>query len=75
MKDVLTISQIETKYDSEWVLVQNPATNSLMEVISGKVLFHSKDRDEVYRKAVKLRPKKFAMLHIGKLPKDTAIIL
>jgi hypothetical protein len=75
MKEMLTISQIETKFDSEWVLVQDPVTNSLLEVISGEVLFHSKDRDEVYRKAVKLRPKKFAMLRIGKLPKDTAIVL
>ena len=44
-------------------------------MLSGKVLFHSKDRDEVYQKAVALRPKRFAMLYTGAMPKDTAIVL
>jgi len=46
-----------------------------LEVQSGKVLSHSKDRDEVYREAVRLRPKRFAMLYTGTLPRDTAIVL
>ena len=46
-----------------------------LEVKSGKVRWHSKDRDEVYRKAVELRPKRFAMLYTGTLPKDAAIVL
>jgi hypothetical protein len=37
--------------------------------------WHSKDRDEVYRKAVELRPKPFAMLYIGKMPEGTGIVL
>lgn len=36
---------------------------------SGKVVWHSKDRDEVYRKAVELRAKRFAVLYTGKMPK------
>jgi hypothetical protein len=40
-----------------------------------KALWHSKDRDEVYRKAVELRPKRFAMLYTGKMPEDTAVLL
>jgi hypothetical protein len=75
MDDVLTISQIERQFDSEWVLVENPQTNQEMQVQAGKVLWHSKDRDEVYRKAIELRPKRFAMLYTGKMPKGTAIIL
>ncbi len=75
MDEVLTISQIERQFDSEWVLVENPQTNQDMEVQAGKVLWHSRDRDEVYRKAVELRPKRFAMLYTGKMPKDTAIVL
>ena len=46
-----------------------------LDVRSGKVLFHDKNRDEVYRRAVRLRPKNFAMLYTGKLPKDAAIVL
>jgi hypothetical protein len=75
MDTVLTAAQIEAQFESEWVLVEDPQTNDALEVQSGRVRWHSKDRDEVYRKAVELRPKRFAMLYTGKMPKDTAIVL
>jgi hypothetical protein len=75
MDRVLTLKQIEERFESEWILVEDPETNDALEVQSGKVLWHSKDRDQVYRKAVELRPKRFAMLYTGKIPKDTAIVL
>ena len=75
MDKVMSIAEIETQFESEWVLVEDPKTNEALEVQSGTVRCHSKDRDEVYRKAVELRPKRFAMLYTGKLPKDTAIVL
>ena len=75
MDRVLTLKQIEERFESEWVLVEEPETNDALEVQRGKVLWHSKDRDQVYRKAVELRPKRFAMLYTGKIPKDTAIVL
>ena len=75
MEEVLTIAQIEARLDSEWILVGDPQTNEALEVQSGKVLWHSKDREEVYRKAAELRPKRSAMLYTGKMPKDTAVVL
>ena len=75
MDKVLTIAEIESQFESEWVLVGDPQTNELLEVKSGKVLHHSKDRDEVYRKAVEVRPKRFAMLYTGTIPQGTEIVL
>jgi hypothetical protein len=75
MADVLTIAEIEAQFIAEWVLVEDPQTNDALELQCGKVLSHSKDRDEVYREAVRLRPKRFAMLYTGTLPKDTAVVL
>ncbi len=75
MADVLTISEIKAKFKSEWVMVENPQTNESLEIQSGKARYHSKDRDAVYREAVKRRPKRFAMLYTGTIPKDTAIVL
>ena len=72
MDDILTIAQIEAQFDSEWVLVEAPRTNDASEVQSGKVRWHSK---EVYRQAVVLRPKRFAILYTGKMPEDTALVL
>ncbi len=40
----MTISEIESEFDSEWVLVDEPETNEQLEVLKGKVLHHSKDR-------------------------------
>ena len=34
-----------------------------------------RDREEVYRQAVVLRPERFAILYTGKMPEDTAIVL
>lgn len=75
MDAILTIAQIEAQFASEWVLVEAPQTNDALEVQSGKVRWHSKDREEVYRQAVALRPKRFAILYTGKMPEDTAIVL
>ena len=75
MDEVLTIAQIEAQFESEWVLIEDAQTNEALEVQSGKVRWHSKDRDEVYRKAVELRPRRFAMLYTGRMPRDTAIAL
>lgn len=75
MNETLTITQIETQFEGEWILVEDPQTNEALEVQSGRVCWHSKDRDEVYRKAVELRPQRFAMLYTGKIPEDTAIVL
>ena len=75
MERVMTIGEIESEFDSEWVLVDEPETNEQLEVLKGKVLHHSKDRDEVYRKAVSLRPKRCAILYTGEIPKDAVIVL
>jgi hypothetical protein len=75
MDSVLTITEIEAQFGSEWVLVKDPQTNEALEVVSGKVICHSKVRDEVYRWAVATRPERFAVLYTGTIPKDAAIAL
>jgi hypothetical protein len=75
MSEILTLVEIEARFDSEWVLLDEPQTSDALEVQSGQVLFHSKDRDEVYRKAIELHPKRFAMVFTGAMPENTAIVL
>lgn len=75
MDEVLTIAEITSRFAAEWILVEDPETDESLEVLSGKVRLHSKDRDEVYREAVKLRPKRFAVLYTGTIPENTAIVL
>jgi hypothetical protein len=75
MEQEMTLAEIESQFDSEWVLVAEPETNEQLEVVKGRVLHHSKDREEVYRKAVSLRPKRSAILYTGKIPDDTVVVL
>lgn len=71
----MTVAEMEADFVGEWVLVGDPETDEALEVLSGRVLHHSQDRDEVYRRAVALRPKRSAILYTGRMPEGTAIVL
>jgi hypothetical protein len=73
--NILSLAQIETRFDAEWVLLEDPVLGEDGKVAGGKVIWHSKDRDEVYHKAVELRLKHSAFLYTGTMPEDTAIVL
>jgi len=75
MATIMTLQEIQDRFDSEWVLIDEPQTNEALEVEAGRVVWHSKDRDEVYRKAIELRPKRFALHYTGRMPEGTAIVL
>ena len=75
MVEEMTIEEIESKFDSEWVLIGDPRTDEPLDVLGGRVLCHSKDRDEVHREAVSLRPKRSAVVYTGEIPEDTAVVL
>ena len=70
MEPILTAAEMEAQFPAEWILVENPQTSDFLEVQNGLVRWHSKDRDEVYRKAVEFRPQRFAILYTGQIPDD-----
>jgi hypothetical protein len=53
MKKVLTMKELEARYSGEWVLLVNPVHSKVMEPIRGELVFHSNDRDDVYKEAHK----------------------
>ncbi len=71
----MTLQEMEAQFDSEWILVGDPQTNDSLEVVQGTMLCHSKDRDEVYSAAVKLRPKHSAIVYTGKMSPDEIFVL
>ena len=75
MNEVLTIDEIKSRFDAEWILVEDPELSEKLEVMGGKVLYHSKNRDEVYKQAIKLRPKHSAYLYTGRVAEDLVIML
>ena len=71
----ITIAEIRSQFDSEWVLIENPTTDAALNVLGGRVLHHSKDREEVYRTAVLRQPKRSAVVYTGEIPDGTAVVL
>lgn len=75
MNEILTRSEIETRFNSEWILIADPEVDEHLNVTRGKIIAHSTDRDEVDRRAVELRLKHSAFLYTGQVPDDVVIVI
>jgi hypothetical protein len=74
MNEVLTIAEIKSRFDGEWVLVADPEMNKNHEVQSGRVMYHGKDREAMYDCDAALQLKKAAYLYLGVMP-DMSVML
>lgn len=75
MNEVMSLAEIRDRFESEWVLLEDPEATEILEVTGGRVLWHSRDRDEVYRKARTLQPRHSAIIYTGTLPEDAVVVL
>jgi hypothetical protein len=75
MNGVMTLVEIERSFDSEWVLVGDPEYDAQGEVVRGTVLFHGKNRDEMYQRDTELRPRSAAYVYTGSIPDNVAFAL
>lgn len=75
MNNTMTMEEIKAQFDSEWVLILEPEYENNVRVKRGRVACHSKDKEEVYRKALELRPRHLAVYYIGTIPDEPVIIL
>lgn len=73
--EILTVKEIEDRYPSGWVLIEDPEVDEQLDVIRGRVIWHSADRDGVDRKMLELRPKSPATLYTGPWPEDMVYVL
>lgn len=75
MNEVMTLAEIKERFNSEWVLIADPEVDEHFQIIRGKIVWHSKNRDEVYRKAAEMQLKHTAFLYTGTIPENTAVVL
>ena len=73
--EVMTAGEIHSRFESEWVLVGDPETEENLVVKRGRVLWHGKDKDELYLKMEELKPQSSAILYTGTLPSDREYML
>lgn len=75
MQITMTRDEIETHYEDEWVLLEDPIIDERKRIAGGKVLCHSANRDEIDKAALTLRPKHSAFLYIGDYPDNILLNL
>lgn len=69
-------TEICKKYKDKWVLLDDVRIDEdNMQITEGKVLYCHPDKDQVYKSALELRPKNFAVEYTGELPKELAVML
>jgi len=71
MAKSMRFKTIGKRHHDEWVLLGDVQEDKYERVKRAVVLWHSPDKEEVGRKAIELRPGRFAFLYRGeKVPKD-----
>ena len=75
MGEILTGDEIQQRFPSEWVLVQNPILDKDLYVLRGRLDFHSPDREAFDRKAIELRLRHSARLYTGRIDPEIAFAL
>ncbi len=66
MSEILTMEEIESQFDSEWVLIEDVETDERLEVVRGKVTYHGKDKEQLHERAIKSKSDHTAALFIGR---------
>lgn len=75
MGEVLTFDEIKTRYAPDWVLMGDIETHENLNIVSGRVLFHGPDHDEVYNKLGDFPPGRYAVHCFRDWPEDMELAL
>jgi hypothetical protein len=70
---LLSREKIRTKYPNQWLLLEDCELDASTSLRKGRVLAHSKDRDEIHR-ALKKHKGNLCIHFTGTLPPDTGVI-
>jgi hypothetical protein len=70
---LLSKAKLKTKYPNQWVLLKDVELDASTSVRKGRVLAHSKDREEIHR-ALKKHAGNLCIHFTGRLPPDTGVI-
>jgi hypothetical protein len=54
--EIVTVAEMECRYKGEWVLLTEPVLGEDHRVLSGKIVAHGPDRDEVYDAGLQIPP-------------------
>ena len=75
MNEVLTLKEIEAKYDQKWVTIIDVQADEYYQLLGGTVVYHGDSRDEAGRTLENYKSKLSAVRWIGEFPSDCIWIL
>ena len=64
-----TIEEIKRKFKNEWVLVEVLEKDELNQPTRGRVIAHSRNRDDTYDAMTKTKAKHLYHFYTGEIPK------
>ncbi len=71
---VETISSLKKRYPKEWLLLTNVTADELTRPVKGKLVAHSKNRDDIYDRLARTRAKSVSVEYTGNVPKDLVVV-
>jgi hypothetical protein len=74
VKRVQTIAKLKRRYPKEWLLLGSVVADKLTRPVKGKLLAHSKNRDDIYERLPRRRGGNFCITYTGEIPKDLVVI-
>ena len=75
MSEILTFEEIKLRYDGQWVLIAYTETDEDLQVIKGKVIAHSANKEDIYQASEAASEQPLAIEYMGQVPEDIAFLL
>ena len=64
----MKIEDVRKKYPDQWVLVEVTKIDRMGNIIGGKVIANSKNRDDTYKKMKETKARDIAHFYTGEIP-------
>ncbi len=71
---VQAVATLKRRYPKEWLLLTHVTADELTRPVKGKLVAHSKNRDDIYDRLSRLRAKSVCITYTGPIPKDLAVV-
>jgi hypothetical protein len=75
MSEIMTFEEIKKNYNGQWVLIAYSETDEDLQVVKGKVIAHSTDKENIYQALELAGEQPLAIEYMGQVPEDLAFIL
>jgi hypothetical protein len=75
MSEIMTFEEIKKNYNGQWVLIAYSETDEDLQVVKGKVIANSTNKEDIYQALELAGEQPLAIEYMGQVPEDLAFIL